>query len=130
MTYNELQSTDDLSVSVPNKINGNFRRARFLNGASHTADFTVFDDDTTGSLKDIYYVSTGASTIIATLPDCTVGDASNGRIVTFVKTDSGAGSVRITADGSQTVNGASFVSLSTQYESKTVASDGTEWFEI
>lgn len=131
MTYNPLESTDDLSVSVPNKINANFRRARFLNTSSKSADFTIFDDDTTGNLKDIYFVTTGSSTIVATLPPATDTDPGNGRVVTVVKIDSGAGTVRVTGSGSDTVNGATYQAASSQYDSVTVISDGTsEWFTI
>ena len=130
MTYSPLESTDDLSVSVPTKINSGFRRARFLNPASKTADFTIFDDDTEGSIKDIYFVTTGSSTIAATLPPVADADPSNGRVVTVVKVDSGAGTVRVTGDGSETVDGAAYAALSSQYDPVTVVSNGTEWFTI
>lgn len=131
MTYNELESTDDLSATVPSKINGNFRRARFLNVATKSADFTIFDDDTTGNLKDIYFVTTGTSTIVATLPAASDTDPGNGRVVTVVKVDSGSGTVRVTGDGSDTVDGAAYQAATSQYDSVTVISDGTsEWFTI
>lgn len=130
MPYDELISTDNISVAVPTKTNENFRRARFLNGAAKSADFTAWADDGTGSPKDIYFVTTAAATIAATLPSAASTDAAAGRICTFIKVDSGAGSIRVTADSPQTVDGASFVTVSTQYDSVTVVSNGAEWFTI
>lgn len=130
MTYQELVSTDDLSETVPSKINSNFLLRSHLNVAAKSADFTIWTDDTTGSPKDVYLVTTGASTITVTLPTATTGDASTGRVVTIMKADAGAGSVTIDADGTETINGSTTVSLSSQYSYRTIVSDGTEWFVI
>ena len=125
MTYQELQSTDDISYTVPTKINENFRKRSFLNRAAKSADFTVWADDTDGSPFDMYLVTTGSSTITATLPTHASGDANDGRTVTIMKADSGSGSVTIDADGSETINGATTVSLSTQYHFRTLVYDGS-----
>lgn len=130
MTYQELLPTDDLSETVPSKINSNFLFRSHLNVAAKSADFTVWADDSTGSPKDVYLVTTAASTITATLPTATTGDASTGRVVTIMKADAGAGSVTIDADGSEEINGSTTVSLSSQYSYRTLVSDGTEWFVI
>ena len=130
MTYQELVSTDDLSETVPSKINSNFLYRSHLNVAAKSADFTVWTDDATGSPKDVYLVTTGASTITVTLPTATTGDASTGRVVTIMKADAGAGSVTIDADGTEEINGSTTVSLSSQYNYRTLVSDGTEWFVI
>lgn len=130
MTYQELVSTDDLSETVPSKINSNFLYRSHLNVAAKSADFTVWTDDATGSPKDVYLVTTGASTITVSLPTATTGDASTGRVVTIMKADAGAGSVTIDADGTEEINGSTTVSLSSQYNYRTLVSDGTEWFVI
>ena len=124
MTYQELDLTDDLSFTVPTKLNENFRKRSFLNTAAKSANFTVWADDSAGSPKDMYLVTTGSSTITATLPTHASGDASEGRVVTIMKADSGSGSVTIDADGSETINGATTVSLSTQYHYRTLVYDG------
>jgi hypothetical protein len=125
VTYQELDFVDDLSYTVPTKINENFRKRSFLNQAAKSADFTVWADDSAGSPKDMYGVTTGASTIVATLPSVASGDAADGRTVTVMKMDAGAGTVRITPDGSETINGtASFVALSSQYDYRTLVYDG------
>lgn len=131
MTYQELVATDDLSYTVPTKINENFRSRAFLNVAAKSADFTVWTDDASGSPKDLYAVTTAASTITATLPTVASGDASLGRVVTIMKVDAGGGSVTIDADGSETINGSATVSLSSQYDYRTLVYDGSsEWIVI
>jgi len=130
MTYQELDLTDDLSYTVPTKINANFRKRSFLNVAAKSASFTVWTDDTAGVPKDVYLVTTAAATITATLPTVASGDASLGRTVTIVKADSGGGSVTIDADGSETINGATTKSLASQFNFVTLVSDGTAWYVV
>jgi len=130
MTYSELVSTDDLSESVPTKINENFRKRSFLNAAAMSASFTVWADDSAGDPTDIYLVTTASSTIVATLPAAASADAAAGRVVTIMKVDSGGGSVTIDGDGSETINGATTVSLASQYNYRTIVSNGTTWFVI
>lgn len=130
MTYSELQGTDDISFTLPTNVNENFRKRAFLNAAAKSADFTVWDDDAAGSPKDIYLVTTASATITATLPAVGSDDASAGRVCTIMKVDAGAGSVTIDANSSETINGATTVSLSSQYAYRTLISNGTEWFVI
>tara|TARA_R100000808_G_C2106761_1_gene122107 strand:+ start:205 stop:612 length:408 start_codon:yes stop_codon:yes gene_type:complete len=132
MTYSELQLTDDLSYTVPTKLNENARKARFLNAVAHSADFTVWADDAAGIPRDLYAVTTGASTIVASLPTIASGDAAAGRVVTIMKIDAGGGAVSIDPDGSETINGsATPVSLSTQYHYRTLVYDGASgWIVI
>jgi len=129
MTYSELVSTDDLSETVPTKINNNFRNRAMLNGAAMTASFTAWADDSTGSPKDIYFCASAGGNVTVTLPDATTGDALAGRVVTIFKVDA-ANDVIIDGDGSQTINGATTVTMSAQYNYRTVMSNGTEWFVI
>lgn len=130
MSYQELSGTDDLSYTVPTKINENFRKRAFLNASSVSADFTVWSNDAAGTPRDIYLVTTAASTITATLPSAGSSDATAGRVVTIFKVDAGAGSVTIDGDGSETINGATTVSLASQYDYRTLISDGTQWLVI
>ena len=52
-----------------------------------------------------------------------------GRVVTIFKVDA-ANDVIIDADGSETINGATTVTMSSQYNYRTIFSNGTEWFVI
>ena len=130
MSNSPLLPTDDLSFSVPLKINGGFRSRAMLNVSAMSADFTVWADDSSGSPKDVYLVTTGASTITATLPAVSAADATAGRVVTILKIDGGAGSVTIDGDGSETINGSTTVSLTSQYDYRTIVSNGSEWIVI
>ena len=129
MTYQELVQTDDISETVPTKINENFRKRSFLNVASKTASFTAWTDDAAGDPKDVYVCDSTSGSITVTLPDCTAGDALAGRTVTIIKEGS-SNNVVIDGDGSQTIGGATTVTLSTQYHHRTLVSDGTEWYVI
>jgi len=131
MTYQELELTDDLSFTVPTKINDNFRLRAFLNIAAVSATFTVWADDAAGSPKDVYFVTTASSTIVANLPTVASGDALIGRTVTIIKVDSGGGSVTLDPAGSETINGSTTVSLASQYNYRTLISNGgTGWIVI
>jgi hypothetical protein len=130
MTYQELDSTDDLSHTVPTKINENQRKRAFLNASAKSASFTAWSDDAAGSPKDVYLVTTGASTIVATLPAVADADPTGGRVVTIMKVDAGGGSVTIDGNASETINGAATVSLASQYHYRTLVSDGTQWLVI
>jgi len=52
-----------------------------------------------------------------------------GRIFIFIKTQSG-GTVTIDHSGAQTINGSSTATISTQYETKTIISDGANWLIV
>jgi len=68
-------------------------------------------------------VTTAASTITRTLP----APAAN-TIIGFKKIDSGAGTVVITQHASEKIDGANTFTISTQYASIQLISDGTNWF--
>ena len=68
-------------------------------------------------------VSATSSNAVATLP----APAAN-VIIGFKKVDSGAGTVVITHHASETIDGANTFTISTQYQSIQLISDGTNWF--
>ena len=63
----------------------------------------------------IHYITTGASAIAATMP----ASPATGDTYTIVKADNGAGTVVWTRAGSQTLNGATTRTISSQYKSDT-----------
>ena len=131
MSYTELVSTMTISSDLPSTVNENFRTAHFLNRAAKTASFTVWEDDTAGVPFDVYLCASAGGNVTVTLPDCTDvnGDAYIGRVVTIFKVDA-ANDVIIDGDGSQPINGATTVTMSSQYNYRTIFSNGTEWFVI
>ncbi len=66
-----------------------------------------------------------AGSFTITLP---LASLSTGLSLTFIKTNISANTITIDADGSETINGAPNTTLTTQYETKTLWSDGTQWF--
>ena len=131
MSYTELVSTMTISSDLPSTVNENFRTAHFLNDAAKTASFTVWEDDTAGVPFDVYLCASAGGNVTVTLPDCTDvnGDAYIGRVVTIFKVDAD-NDVIIDGDGSQTINGATTVTMSSQYNYRTIFSNGVEWFVI
>jgi len=69
----------------------------------------------------------GASGITITLPSATY----KGKIYFIKKVDAGAGAVTVARSGSDTIEGATSVTLSSQYSSVTLMADGTStWYKI
>lgn len=62
-------------------------------------------------------------TITRTLP---AASASEGKVFTFKKMDAGT-TLTIAADGSDTIDGAASIDLTSQYETNTIICDGTYW---
>ena len=131
MSYAELTSTMTISSDLPSNVNENFRTAHFLNDAAKTASFTVWTDDTAGVPVDIYLCASAGGNVTVTLPSCTdiSGDAFVGRVVTIFKVDA-ANDVIIDGNASETINGATTVTMSSQYNYRTIFSNGVEWFVI
>lgn len=71
-----------------------------------------------------YFVTTGAGTIIATLPTA-VGIA--GQTVVIKKVDAGVGTVVLTPNGAQKIDGLSTFTLSAQFQYMGLVSDGANW---
>jgi len=129
MSYTELVSTMTISSDLPETVNENFRTAHFLNSAAKTANFTVWADDTAGVPFDVYLCASAGGNVTVTLPAVSDTDVAAGRVVTIFKVDA-ANDVIIDADGSETINGATTVTMSSQYNYRTIFSNGTEWFVI
>ena len=92
-----------------------------LNVVSKTGDYTatVFDD--------VILVDATNGAVTITLPKAS--NASK-KVLIIKKTDSSANAVTIDGDGSETIDGSATVSLSNQYDVKTIISDGSAWHVI
>lgn len=75
----------------------------------------------------VLLVATSTVNITVTLPP--VADAIN-RAYDIKKTDGNAYTVTVTPDGAETIDGASSLVIGNQYESYTLVSDGTNWYNI
>lgn len=74
-----------------------------------------------------YLFSTGASNRTLTLP---AASANAGRVLNVKKTDSGAGTVAITRAGSDTIDGATTYTLTSQFDSITLICDGSATWTV
>jgi hypothetical protein len=83
----------------------------------------VNDTLTTTDYTELVDCSSGARTI--TLP--TAASAS-GRVYVIKKIDATGNAVTIDGDGSETIDGATTQTLSSQYDAMMIQSDGTEWW--
>ena len=127
MDYTVISETDVVSDSRAD-INENARTAGFKTIASKTADFTVWADDSSGSVIDVYYVDATSGAVTVTLPTLASGDASDGRAVTVMKIDSGGSAVTLTPPTGETVKGSSTHALSGQWDSVTIVErTSTDW---
>lgn len=76
------------------------------------------------SVANFYSVTTGSSTITATLPTA-VG--ISGQVIVVKKVDSGSGLVSIATTSAQTIDGNSTYQLTNQWQFIWVMSDGSNW---
>ena len=89
-----------------------------------TIDYTVLTTD----LKTVFLSDATGAEIEYTLPSAVTATA--GFSVTFVKIDSTSNNIIITPDGSETINDDVDYRISTQFESVTLVSDGSNWVSI
>lgn len=94
--------------------------------AVHLTGTTALSANTTlDATHDFVPVTTAASTITITLPAVS---GNTGLTYTIMKADSGAGTVVITPNGAETINGDTTYTLKKQYETIEIVSNGTLWF--
>lgn len=82
-----------------------------------------------GSAIDITAAAGGGThtvTICKTVTLPTAADNTN-RVITIKKVDSGTGFTVIDGEGSETIDGSTYISLASQYEFVTLVCDGTGW---
>ncbi len=99
---------------------GHFKSINILL-TSKTADYTSTSNDGT-----LTFDASGAART------CTLETAvgAAGRIKVIVKTDSSANTVTIDPNATETINGASTLVLSSQWDRAVIQSDGTNWIRI
>jgi hypothetical protein len=88
-----------------------------VNSRSVSSNYTTFTAD------EFIGVTTGSGGVTVTLKSDDISNA--GKLWTIQKEDAATGKVTIGTEGSETINGAAFAVLSSQYERATIVSDGT-----
>jgi hypothetical protein len=94
-----------------------------LQTSAKSADYAVLDDDGIHTVL----MTTGASNRTVTLP--TAADNS-GRILKVKKVDSGAGTCIVDGENTETIDGATTITLFYQYDAVEIQCDGTAWHVI
>lgn len=89
--------------------------------ASKTAAYTAT------ALDDLILCDATSGAFTVTLPKAA---DNNGKELTVKKTDASANAVTLDGNGSETIDGAATVALSSRYASRTIRSDGTNWHII
>lgn len=88
--------------------------------AAKTANYTVADGD------DIIYADAAGGSFTVTLP---AAASSAGLVVTVVKTTS-ANTVTIQGAAAELINAANTLAMTTQYTTKTLHCNGTQWYVV
>lgn len=91
---------------------------------SKTVDYTVVEDDKD---KMILVDATSGAVTISLLAAATAGD---GFRIIVKKTDVSANAVTIDGNSAETIDGAATQVISTQYDSKNIICDGSNWHEF
>jgi hypothetical protein len=120
-----MQSTKLLSFDIANTITNYvpqiFAGQRPSITAPGATPYTIVSTD------DTVIITTGAGAYTVNLPAANAGKQR----VTIIKADSGAGAITINRVGADTIEGATSISLATQYKKSTLQSDGTSiWYDL
>lgn len=104
-------------MTGPASIPGTFVGTTTVPLTNQTANYTVDNLDCV--------VNCTANTFTVTLPTAVGCEGQY-----FIVKNSGAGVITIEGDGTETIDGASNKTLSVQYESMTLVSDGANWVVV
>lgn len=129
LTSSALNADFNQLVTKTNEIDGDCITDATL--AKAKLEASAFNETIT-SVSATYSILTTDQTVLAsagsaftaTLPTAA---GATGKVYTIKKTDSSANAVTVEGFGTETIDGALYKTLSTQYESIKVVSDGTNW---
>ena len=126
MSFTPIDITTHSPSDLGDLINNGLTTARHVNHEDKTADFTVAAGDVAGTPVDWYNCDATSGAVTGALP--AVADADVGRIFYARKTDAGGNAVGFDGDGSETINGATTYTTTTQHQTVCVWTDGSVWF--
>jgi hypothetical protein len=114
-------------MAIDKVVVGNATKASDINEiipdiSTKTSDYTITDTD-----DFTHFIANPASTgnVNFTLP---TASANENRVISFINKAASSGSMTITPEGSETLNGGTAQSCYQQYNRVDVISDGSEWF--
>lgn len=122
-------STDaDRAVTTDHVRDSAITRAKLATGAIPKPTTVTKNANFTASAEeDVYYVTTGASVITATLP---AAASNSGKRLTFKKVDTGAGRLIIDGNSSETIDGYTTVEVAFQHDVIDIICDGANWHYV
>lgn len=98
-----------------------------VNGAISTAIATVSSDITIDSTYSTVLVDTTSAAVTVTLP---AASTCTGRVYIIKRISAGSNNVTVDGNASETIDGATTVTLSSQWAVTRIQSNGTNWFVI
>lgn len=112
---------DDISVAFADAVERYKTKATIITKSDSDSPYSV------GTGDDLILASAASAALAINLP---AASGLTGRIVTVKATSVAGGNVTVNANGSETIDGAGTVTISTQYETCTVVCDGSNWHRI
>lgn len=116
-TIDRAHNRTGIKTTTPNSTHD-------INGSKSRAITSVAADTTLGETHETLLVDASGAARIITLP---ARSDVEGRVYTVKKIDSSANTVTVTRAGLDTIDGATTVVLSTQYQARTVQAGPSEW---
>ena len=110
---------------TPDALNQRFRR--LYNAVNRLEVRSITAARTLDVTDDVVLCDASGAAFTVTLPTAA---RIRGRTYTVKKTDSSGNAVTIDGAGTETIDGAATVALSTQNAFRTIVSNGTNWFVI
>lgn len=92
--------------------------------SSQTSNFSV----TASDFKKLFRVDSTSGNITASIVSAATAGA--GFVVAFIRTDNSANTITLDPAGTETINGATTVTIENQYDIWEIVSDGTNWLVI
>jgi len=120
-------------LSVAHNANGTANYINILtptttNGNSYSSPYTISTESPV-NINEIFLVNCTSGNVTITLPDAT-SSTFNTNLYSIKKTDSSSNHITINTTSSQTIDGSSSATISLQYLSIGLVSDGSNWSVI
>lgn len=116
----DLLVIDDASANETKHIRFDDLGGRYMTIESKSSDFNAAEG------IDLYLCDATSGAITVTLP----ASPTDGTVLRAKKIDASGNAVTIDGDAGDTIDGATTKALSSQYDTATIAFDGTEWWIV
>lgn len=111
----------DWGRKVASTLNQLAARKLRLKPVTVSAAYTVEDE------FDVFKADTTSAAFTITLPKAST---HTGRVVHIKRINAGANNLTVDGDGAETIDGAASITLTAQWESRSLLSDGSNWLAL